>query len=261
VEIMNGDMRIKPDFIEVLLSTYVYKNETPLSSVIINKVNTALTSAKLVILQRHPEEISIATITMTFSEFVKDQRKPLPLAPTPSGCKGATFIVTGANTGLGFEAAKHLVALSSSRVILGVRNLKKGEEAKAKIEVETGIKGVAEVWHLDLTSSDSVKEFAKKVEGLERVDAVIENAGVAMGEWTSAEGLETSLTVNDVSTLLLAVLVLPKLQESGRKFGVQPHLVVVGSAVAFGAEGELERIDEEGDILEGLNQPMAMGKR
>jgi NAD(P)-dependent dehydrogenase (short-subunit alcohol dehydrogenase family) len=198
---------------------------------------------------------------MTFSEFVQDQRKPLPLAPTPEGCKGATFIVTGANTGLGFEAAKRLVALSSKKVILGVRSLKKGEEAKAKIEAETGIKGVAEVWHLDLTSHDSVKEFAKKVQELDRVDAVIENAGVAMGEWTTAEGLETTLTVNDVSTMLLAALVLPKLQKSGRKFGISPHLVVVGSAVAFGAEGELERIDGEGDILEGLNQPMVMGKR
>jgi NAD(P)-dependent dehydrogenase (short-subunit alcohol dehydrogenase family) len=199
---------------------------------------------------------------MTFSEFVRDQRKPLPLAPTRESCKGATFIVTGANTGLGFEAAKHLVALSSSRVILGVRSLKKGEEAKAKIEAETGIKGVAEVWHLDLTSSSSVKEFAAKVQGLERVDAVIENAGVAMGEWITAEGgLETSLMVNDVSTFLLAVLVLPKLEESGRKFGVEPHLVVVGSAVAFGAEGELEKIGEEGDILEGLNQPTVMAKR
>ena len=198
---------------------------------------------------------------MTFSEFVQDQRKPLPLAPTPEGCKGATFIVTGANTGLGFEAAKHLVALSSKRVILGVRSLKKGEEAKAKIEAETGIKGVAEVWHLDLTSHDSVKEFAAKVQGLDRVDAVIENAGVAMGEWSTAEGLETTLTVNDVSTMLLAVLVLPKLQESGKKFGISPHLVVVGSAVAFGAEGELEQIEGEGDILEGLNQPMVMGKR
>jgi hypothetical protein len=36
---------------------------------------------------------------------------------------------------------------------------------------------------------------------------------------------------------------------------------VVGSAVAFGAEGELEQIDGEGDIFEGLNQPMVMGKR
>jgi hypothetical protein len=35
----------------------------------------------------------------------------------------------------------------------------------------------------------------------------------------------------------------------------------VGSAVAFGAEGELEQIDGGGDILEGLNQPMVMGKR
>ena len=66
-----------------------------------------------------------------------------------------------------------------------------------------------------------------------------------------------------MSTMLLAVLVLPKLQESGKKFGISPHLVVVGSAVAFQAEGELEKIDGDGDILEGLNQPNQgiMGKR
>ena len=188
----------------------------------------------------------------SFSEFVKDQHKHLPIVLTPRECQGATYIVTGANTGLGFECAKHLVRLSSKRVILGVRTLRKGEEAKAKIEAETGRKGVAEVWHLDLTSYDSVKEFAKKVQGLDRVDAIIENAGVALDKWSTAEGLETTLTVNDVSTMLLAVLVLPKLQESGKKFGILPHLVVVGSGVAFEAKGELEKID--GDILEGLNQ-------
>ena len=133
-----------------------------------------------------------------------------------------------------------------------MRALRKGEEAKAKIEAETGVKGVAEVWHLDLASYDSVKEFAEKVNKLERVDALIENAGVAMAEWMIAEGLETTLTVNDVSTTLLAVLVLPKLQESAKKFGISPHIVMVGSAVAFHAKGVLETID--GDILDGLTQ-------
>ena len=189
---------------------------------------------------------------MSFFDFIKDQRTHLPLAVTASGCKGGTYIVTGANTGLGFEAAKHLVRLTPTRVILAVRALRKGEEAKAKIEAETGVKGVAEVWHLDLASYDSVKEFAEKVNKLERVDALIENAGVAMAKWMIAEGLETTLTVNDVSTTLLAVLVLPKLQESAKKFGISPHIVMVGSGVAFHAKGILETID--GDILDGLTQ-------
>jgi hypothetical protein len=50
------------------------------------------------------------------------------------------------------------------------------------------------------------------------------------------------------------------LEESKRKFGVGGHLVVVGSGVAFEAEGEIEHLAGEGDILEGLNKGV-MGKR
>jgi short-subunit dehydrogenase len=99
----------------------------------------------------------------------------------------------------------------------------------------------------------------KKVEKLDRVDAIIENAGIAMSERIIAEGLESTLTVNVVSTMLLAVLILPKLQESARKFGIVPDLVLVGSEVAFQAKGELEKID--GDLIDGLNQDPMLGKR
>jgi NAD(P)-dependent dehydrogenase (short-subunit alcohol dehydrogenase family) len=194
----------------------------------------------------------------TFTSFVTDQWTTLPIVPTAQDCKGKTYIITGANTGLGFECAKHLVALSAKRVILGVRSLSKGDEAKAKIEEETGLKNVVEVWALDLSSYASVKEFGEKICGLDRVDVLIENAGVALAEWTVAEGLETTLTVNVISTMLLAAIVLPKLQESAKNFGNSPKIVVVGSEVAFQAKGELEKID--GDVIEGLNQGI-LGKR
>jgi NAD(P)-dependent dehydrogenase (short-subunit alcohol dehydrogenase family) len=187
-----------------------------------------------------------------FIQFVKNQHTDLPIVPRPQDCKGATYIVTGANTGLGFECSKHLVQLSAKRVIIGVRTLSKGEEAKANIEDETGRKGVLEVWHLDLTSYDSVKKFVVKVRELDRIDAIIENAGVALDKYAIEEGLETTLTVNDVSTMLLAALVLPKLQESAKKFNNSPHLSVVGSAAAFEAKGVLEKVD--GDILGELSK-------
>lgn len=182
-------------------------------------------------------------------QFARDQHTNLALIPKPQDCNGATYIVIGSNTGIGFECAKHLVQLYAKRVILGVRTPRKGEEAKARIEMETGRKGVLEVWHFDATSYDSVKDFAKKVHDLDRVDAIIANAGVALDKYSTAEGLETTLTVNDVSTMLLAVLVLPKLQESARTFNISTNLVVVGSNVAFDAKGVLENVD--GDILEG----------
>lgn len=70
----------------------------------------------------------------SFSEFAKDQRKPLPLALIPQAYLGAAYIVTEANTGLGFECVKHLASLSSKRVNPAVHSLKKGKDVKAKIK-------------------------------------------------------------------------------------------------------------------------------
>lgn len=78
-----------------------------------------------------------------------------------------------------------------------------------------------------------MKEFGEKIGGLDRVDAVIENAGVALAERTMEEGLETRLTVDVVSTMLLAAIALPKLQESAKTFNTSPTIVLVGSGVAF----------------------------
>ncbi|KAF3937510.1 hypothetical protein ABW19_dt0205209 [Dactylella cylindrospora] len=188
---------------------------------------------------------------MSFGQFVSDQYVSLPIVPTPEDCAGKTFIVTGANTGLGFECAKHLVRLSSKRVILGVRSLSSGEEAKSEIEKATGKKGIAEVWHLDLSSYDSVQTFAKKVESLDRLDAIIENAGVALLKWSTSEGLETTLTVNVTGTFFLANLVLPKLKETAKKFGGNTHLSIVGSGTALQSAGHLEKVN--GDILESMS--------
>lgn len=57
--------------------------------------------------------------------------------------------------GLGLEAARHFTRLNAERVILGVRNLEKGEAAKNSIEESTNRKGAVEVWQLDLTSYES----------------------------------------------------------------------------------------------------------
>jgi NAD(P)-dependent dehydrogenase (short-subunit alcohol dehydrogenase family) len=185
------------------------------------------------------------------ANFEADQKQPLPILATKQGCQGGTFIVTGANTGLGYEAAKHLVQLSSAKVILAVRSPAKGDEAKSRIEADTGIKGVAEVWPLDMGSYESIKAFADKVNGLERVDAIVENAGVALAQWRKADGNEETIMVNVLGTMLLAALVMPKLKETAKKFGIQPHLSIIGSGVAFTAPGVLEAI--KGDIIDWLN--------
>ena len=113
-----------------------------------------------------------------------------PPEPT-SSFKGRTVIVTGANAGLGREVVKYLVRLGASRVILAVRNTSKGEAARKYVEQETGLKTcLMEVWQLDMASFDSVKAFAKRAEGLERLDAVVANAGIWPTKFELAEGYE-----------------------------------------------------------------------
>ena len=178
------------------------------------------------------------------SAEISTQPHNLPLVVSKETCSGATYIVTGANTGLGFEAAKHLVALGSAKVIMAVRNIGSGEQARDEIEKATGVSNIAEVWELDLASYDSVKAFAKKASELDRIDALLENAGVAMAERVWAEGHLMAVTVNIISTFLLAVLLLPKLSDSARKFGIQPHLSIVGSGAGFDMEEDWKMIKD-----------------
>ncbi|OTB00689.1 hypothetical protein M426DRAFT_65366 [Hypoxylon sp. CI-4A] len=177
--------------------------------------------------------------------MVREQRRELPLLATKEICSGKTYIITGANTGLGFEAAKHLVANHAKRVIMTSRNLEAGETAKTEIESETGNRGIAEVWPLDLANFESVKAFVRRATSeLDRIDAVIENAGVALSKWSTVGGYETSITVNILGTFLLAILILPKLTESAKHHNILPHLTIVASEAAFQAKGVFEKIKD-----------------
>ncbi|ESZ90721.1 putative short-chain dehydrogenase/reductase family protein [Sclerotinia borealis F-4128] len=136
-----------------------------------------------------PKSYYTTTIPKNMAAAIPTQIYSLPLFITPEICRGRTYIVTGANAGLGFEAAKHLVRLGSAIVIMGVRNLSYGHRALADIESSTEISGVAQVWELDLSSYNSVTAFTKRaIEKLDRVDAVIQNAGVATFAAPKIEG-------------------------------------------------------------------------
>ena len=163
-------------------------------------------------------------------DFVRSQLFVTPPAPT-SDFTGQIIIVTGSNTGLGLEAARHLVALKAEKVILAVRNAEKGEAARRSIEDSTKRSGVIEVWPLDLSSYQSVEQFAQRASKLPRLDVLLENAGIATQKFTLVEGNESTITVNVVSTFLLALLLLPKLRETATTFNVLPRLVIVSSEV------------------------------
>ncbi|KAL2850592.1 hypothetical protein BJY01DRAFT_245432 [Aspergillus pseudoustus] len=180
------------------------------------------------------------------SDDIAKQPRDLPILLTKEVVTGGIYIVTGANTGLGLEAAKHLVCLGAAKVILAVRRPANGETARKEIDAATGTSGIAEVWPLNLSSYDSVKAFAVRAEKeLERIDAVIENAAVAAGERILAEGHTLPLTVNVLGTFLLAVLLLPQLRKSSERYGILPRLAFITSSSAFDIRGPWEAIRED----------------
>ncbi|KAJ4525056.1 hypothetical protein HRR81_000284 [Exophiala dermatitidis] len=160
-----------------------------------------------------------------------------PPYPTQSFA-GQTVIVTGSNCGLGLEASRHFYRLGCAKLILAVRTVSKGEAAKEDIvrSVRNRSDGAdaIEVWPLDLASTDSTLSFAERVRtSLPRVDAVIENAGINNFSWKVVEGgWEETIQVNVINTLLLGLLVLPKLSETKTKDPAStPHLEIVSSLV------------------------------
>ncbi|KAL8718895.1 MAG: hypothetical protein Q9225_004020 [Loekoesia sp. 1 TL-2023] len=146
---------------------------------------------------------------------------PAPITPSTVSLIGKTGIVTGSNTGLGYHASAQLLSLGLSRLILGVRDIKKGEKAKSSLlstlEQSGGSKGQPqiEVWSVDLTDYASIIDFASRVRDTPdlHVNFVILNAGVARFDFErAANGNELTIQTNWLGTALLAITLRPVLQ-------------------------------------------------
>ena len=171
------------------------------------------------------------------------------------GIAEQTIIVTGANTGLGYESSHHLSRLGLGKLIMGVRRPRKGEEAKREILASTGRSDSSiEVWNVDMDDYNSIKAFAKRAAELSRVDGVLANAGIMTNEFKLSGDLESTLKINVVSTFLLYALMLPKMRESHQATGNPCRFVIPNSALHFLAPAdELSTGDQS--IFERLNDP------
>jgi NAD(P)-dependent dehydrogenase (short-subunit alcohol dehydrogenase family) len=117
---------------------------------------------------------------------------------------GRTFVVTGANSGLGEVTARALAKVGAN-VILACRNVDKGREAASKMS------GSVVVRRLDLSDLASVREF---VSGLERVDVLINNAGLmAVPFRRTKDGFEEQIGTNHLGHFALTGLLLPVLRD------------------------------------------------
>ncbi|RSL62292.1 hypothetical protein CEP53_004796 [Fusarium sp. AF-6] len=164
------------------------------------------------------------------------QYSSLPITLSSADCAGKVFVITGANSGLGFECVKHLVTLGCKKVIMAVRSRQRGLDALALVESET------------------VKRFATKVEEeLERVDGLINNAAAADGSWNIVQGMESSIAVNLVGTILLTVLIMPYLRKCVKQFNCTPRVSFLTSGLAWGRKSDLAKIDKNRGILNDVN--------
>lgn len=126
---------------------------------------------------------------------------------------GRTVIVTGANTGIGFEAAKALAA-KGARVLLACRSRDKGEAAIAAIR-EAAPGAELAFLPLDLADLGSVRAAADLAAREPRIDVLLNNAGVMFPPLTrTVQGFELQFGVNHLATFALTALLLPKLAET-----------------------------------------------
>jgi NAD(P)-dependent dehydrogenase (short-subunit alcohol dehydrogenase family) len=119
---------------------------------------------------------------------------------------GRVAIVTGANTGLGFETARMLAARGAA-VVLAVRDVEKGKQAAARMT------GDVTVQALDLTSLDSIRSAAADLRAAHpRIDLLINNAGVMYTpRQTTADGFELQFGTNHLGHFALTGLLLDRL--------------------------------------------------
>ncbi|KAJ6590424.1 hypothetical protein DFH09DRAFT_1273944 [Mycena vulgaris] len=169
----------------------------------------------------------------TFWDFVKstyDKQQPVVTADLT----GKTVVVLGANTGIGFETAKHFATMNPERLILACRSQRKGQLAVEKLKAATSCT-TAELWIIDLADFASVSSLP--------LDSSRTAAGwislsktPALGALTYAptkDGWESSLQVNCLSTHLLALLLLPTMLKTAKEHSTFPRIVVVASGVHF----------------------------
>jgi len=127
---------------------------------------------------------------------------------------GRRCLVTGANQGLGYEAALGLADLGADVVLL-CRNVERGEEAALGIREQTGNARVR-VEQLDVSDLSSVRAAAERL-SLEPIHVLVHNAGVLLSERElSAQGLELAFATHVAGPHLLTKLLVPRLARDAR---------------------------------------------
>jgi NAD(P)-dependent dehydrogenase (short-subunit alcohol dehydrogenase family) len=185
--------------------------------------------------------------------FFYNQLTVKPVEVRDVDLQGKTAIVTGANSGVGFESSRQLLDLGLSKLILAVRNEEKGNAAMARLsQGRTLDVNAIEVWLVDFSDYDSIVSFAERTKSLERLDIVILSVGIFQGTRTFNERTkhDEMIQVNYLSTALLTILLLPICKA---KKGSQPTRITIVSSEVSAWTNFKER--NERPLLSALDKP------
>lgn len=187
--------------------------------------------------------------------FKRQFLKPKAL-PRDIQLRGKVAIVTGASSGLGLEAARQLLKLGLAHLVLAVRSQARGDAAAEKLRSEFPGATVS-ISLLDMESYASIQAFvARCQETLPRIDIMILNAGVQKYAFTTVAetGHETTIQINYLSTMLLAILILPVMKsKNGPDATRSPVLSFVGSDLAYNID--MDRGNADSPVLKQLDNP------
>ena len=139
--------------------------------------------------------------------------------------RGRTYLITGANAGTGFQAARILLGKGAAVVMLN-RSTEKSTAAVARLKEEFGADTEVSFVRMDLSVLDSVREAAAEVlRSVPRVDALICNAAIAQvpEQRLTPDGFESMLGTNHYGHFLLSGLLFERIEES------EGRIVVVAS--------------------------------
>ena len=162
---------------------------------------------------------------------------------------GRTFLVTGANTGIGRETARALAG-RGVRVHMACRSEENGRNAIKEIAAQTGSRELA-LLSLDLGDLDSVRACAQAFLARgEPLHVLINNAGLAGKHGKTASGFEVAFGTNHVGPFLLTSLLLDRIRESA-----PARIVNVASAAHYGARGiDFEAVRKPTRTITGMRE-------
>ncbi len=154
---------------------------------------------------------------------------------------GATVVVTGANSGLGYEAT-HAFARKGAHVVMACRSVERGENAREEIREDLPSASLS-VHECDLGDLDSVRAFAEEFrQTYPSLHVLCNNAGVmAIPRSETAEGFETQFGVNHLGHFALTGLLLDRLVETDG----ETRVVTQSSAVHESGEIDFDDLQSE----------------